>query len=212
MACRELFDSLSISKRQTRLGEALEVQFDSACNIWPELTALTHEIPPNEVCRRWLAVIRWRLAQTQQIPLEGTAVSGAYRSPTELEADVVLLRDVVASADQGDLLASEVTPWLDQIRTFGFHLARLDVRQDSRQYVAVMDELLRATNLCDRYRDLNESERQEMLHRTLHQQVDFNPVWSELQDQTQETILLFRLLRKSSRRLASRPWVGTLSA
>ncbi len=196
MACRELFDSLSISKRQTRLGEALEVQFESARGLWPELAAITDKIPPNEVCRRWLAVIRWRLGQTEQVALDSTEVPGAYRSPTELEADVVLLRDVVASADQGDLLAGEVTPWLDQIRTFGLHLARLDVRQDSRQYLAVMDELLRTTGQCAQYAELPEAERQQQLVRTLDQAVDVSAVWSQLSDRTQETWLMFRLLHQ----------------
>ena len=42
--------------------------------------------------------------------------------------------------------------WLDQVRTFGLHLARLDVRQDSRYYETVMAELFDAGRNRRRFR------------------------------------------------------------
>lgn len=193
-ACDELFDSLSLSNRQIALGEALEQKLAEAIKRWPELKSEEREIPPGEIVRRWLAMINWRLRKTQKVELGGAAVEGAYPTPCEFDADVSALLTAVSDAHGGWLLADEIINWLDRIRIFGFHLARLDVRQESRQYVAVVNDLFQHAGICDNPEELSEQERQTRLTETLHQPLQLRN--AELAEETREALSLFRLLRQ----------------
>ena len=59
-----------------------------------------------------------------------------------------MLLDVVLALPTGGLLAEEIEAWIDRIHVFGFHLARLDVRQDARLHRTIVDELLRCSDVC----------------------------------------------------------------
>jgi phosphoenolpyruvate carboxylase len=99
---------------------------------WPDLGAQLESVAPLETYRRWLHAVQWRLRQSLQASLgDGAAVppAGAYASPEELLADVQLVAQSLVATGNQTTADVEVQPWLDQIRVFGFHFARLDVRQ-----------------------------------------------------------------------------------
>ena len=91
-------------------------------------------------------------------------------------------------------MRGEVQAWLDQIKTFGFHLARLDVRQDARNYRLVMDELFRALGLCEYPEDLDEASRESLLIESMDRRLNFKS--HKLSKQTQSAIDLFSLLHR----------------
>ncbi|MDC0934779.1 phosphoenolpyruvate carboxylase [Pirellulales bacterium] len=192
--CSEIFESLSLSQRQVEFGAELNTGIYAACEIWPELDAELATIPPNEVCRRWIRIIHWRLRQTECVTLDQWDVPGAYRVAAELRSDVTTLLEAVSNSPAAKLVEPEVWAWLDQIETFGLHLARLDVRQDARQYRPVMDELLQAAGLCREPALLSEVERQAVLIESLNQRLQLPA--SALSPQTHSTVELFRLLHR----------------
>ncbi len=209
-ACEELFQSFSLSERQLqqgqlRQGNQLKDALLSACKIWPLLEKEVSRISPDEACRRWLAVIRWRLQRTQQVTLcedtdktedsDKTIVEGAYLSPLELERDVSVLLDALRKSSGGEFFAEEVETWIDRIRIFGFHLARLDVRQDARQYREVLNELFQKMKLCEDPESLDEMERQEILLSVRKEPIPLpNPTADDLSQAAQGTLDLFRLM------------------
>ncbi|WP_197231595.1 phosphoenolpyruvate carboxylase [Novipirellula artificiosorum] len=209
-ACDELSNSLSLSQRQVKFAATLSDAIQSAINKWPHFETLLAAIPPGELCRRWLAVIRWRLQQTQALTLDESpcdehddadsatsaddAKFGSYDSPAALSADLDVLLDAIHHCPSGLYVADEVQMWHDRIATFGFHLAKLDVRQDSRQYAEVMNEILRVTGICESAEHLEESERQQVLRDSLKQQVPLE--MQALSSQACETLELFRLLHR----------------
>ncbi len=194
-ACRDLFDSLSLSRRQIGNVDDLESRISAARQRWPQLENDLGEIPPHEVFRWWLGIIRWRLQQTQRVQLDSFRIEGGYVSPSDLDADVSRLQEAVVSVQHGKL-AEEIAFWLDQIRVFGFHLARLDVRQDSRPYKTVMNELLEGAGLCADALKLTEAERQELLAGSCAEAAKLNIKASALSEEARETLSLFRLLRR----------------
>ncbi len=196
-ACSELYDSLSLSQRQMPLGDLLLNAIADAGQRWPHLEQELREIPPNEICRRWLGVIRWRLRHTQLVHLDSAHVAGAYASAKELANDVTALRDAIGASPSGCFLTEEVQVWLDRIETFGFHLARLDVRQDARQYRAIVNELCQRADWCVHPEDLNEADRQKLLLDTMGQSLDLDV--EALSQEAQETLQLFRLLHRVMR-------------
>ncbi len=193
-ACQNLFDSLSLSQRQMPLSDDLTTTIETACQRWSMLGEEVGEIPPNEVCRRWLGMIRWRVGRTRSVELDADSVAGAYASAADLEADIITLRDALAESTGGRFLTFEVQTWLDRVQTFGFHLARLDVRQDARRYRSVADELLQKAGRHSNPAELEEVERQRVLVDAMDHK--FEVSGDEISAEASETISLFRLLHR----------------
>ncbi|KGL05620.1 phosphoenolpyruvate carboxylase, partial [Lactobacillus helveticus] len=55
------------------------------------------------------------------------------------------------------------TEILEAIDVFGFHLATIDMRQDSSVNEACVAELLKSAEICDHYSDLSEKEKVSLL-------------------------------------------------
>lgn len=193
-ACSNAFESLSLSERQASFSSHLTGRLQVACAHWPQLESELATIPPHELLRRWIRVIHWRLRQTQQVRLNGPAVTGTYRSSQELAADVSAVLDAVAQSPAANLLTEEVQLWLDRIATFGLQLARLDVRQDGRVYRGVMNEILHVAGICATPHQLSEAERQHVLQNTLNQRLRVPA--DRASAETQQTLELFRLLHR----------------
>ncbi len=79
-----------------------------------------------------LAFVRARLRATAE------EKEAAYASPAELLADIELIADSLRSNKGRNAGWFAVRRLLWRVRTFGFHLARLDVRQDSRVHAAAL--------------------------------------------------------------------------
>ncbi|VAX41889.1 Phosphoenolpyruvate carboxylase [hydrothermal vent metagenome] len=192
--CNKLYDSLSLSQRQMKIGNELSVGITMACEQWKPLKKVISDIPSDEIFRRWIGMIRWRLWQTEQVELEETIHEGAYPSSSELAVDVSVLLKTVQQSSGGELLTEEIRTWLDRIETFGFHLARLDVREDAREYRKVMNELFQHFDLCTKPEELNENERQQLLINGLGQKYQLSD--DNFSEETEETLNLFRLLHR----------------
>ena len=93
-------------------------------------------------------------------------------------------------------VAEEVAVWIDRIRIFGFHLARLDVRQDSRQYATVVNEIMGLSGICKNAAELDDQARQDLLIKTLDESLEFSA--AEMSEESQETWSLFQLINNIS--------------
>jgi phosphoenolpyruvate carboxylase len=196
--CDELITSVSISVRQAPPLDALFEPIAAACAKWPELPELLEPIPPLEAPRRWLRIVGWRIEQTLADTPERLGPSPVYRSAEELAADVRLVRDALVESGDVEVAETEIDPWLDQIATFGLHMARLDVRQHSELYAGVMVEVWRAIGLVKPDEEIDEARRCELLVETLPIAANLDPVG--LSETAQETLELFRVLRRAARR------------
>jgi len=95
---------------------------------------------PDEPFRQFVNLMLARL---------GDPPAGAYRRAAELEADLALLHGALLDAGAGRLAAADVRPPLLVVRSLGFHLAALDVRQNSASHDAAVSQLLAAAGLAD---------------------------------------------------------------
>ncbi len=193
-SCQELYNSFSLSQHQMNIGSTLSDRLSMICVKFSLLDEVVDKIPKDEVFRRWISMIRWRLHQTQLADLESEAKEGAYTTPVELEIDVSVFFNTVQKSAGGKFLTEEIRIWLDRIKTFGFHLARLDVRQDARKYRKVMNELFEQLGLYTDPEKLGEIERQQLLIKTFGQ--NFHLFVDDLTEDTQEALGLFKLLHR----------------
>jgi phosphoenolpyruvate carboxylase len=191
-ACADLFDFLTFSTSESEVDPVLASRLASACERWPALAAEVERIPPREVYRRWLAMMRWRLKQSASVSVYAPVPAGAYRDGPQLAADLRVLLDSLRH-HHGEHVEDEVLAWHDLIRVFGLHFTRLDVRQDARRYGEAMGEIFAVLKLADNYAELSESEKQSLLTRTMPwQQAIPEETLSPL---TQDTLATIRLLR-----------------
>lgn len=128
----------------------------------------------DEAYRRALSGIYARLAATYQAftgltPSRLPTVSGdAYASPQDLRADLVALARSLADNGAG-LLATggALGRLIRQVESCGFHLATLDLRQNSDVHARVVADLLKVAGVADDYVSLDEDARIALLRREL---------------------------------------------
>ncbi|MDP7016533.1 MAG: phosphoenolpyruvate carboxylase [Pirellulaceae bacterium] len=205
-ACEDLAESFSMSQRQSSVSDELLAAIAAAQSSWPELVDHLASVPPDEVYRRHLHVIHWRLQRTGEVKLDRGAPSGSYRSASELRDDVQVIADSLRAEPTAAIAQAEVQPWIDRISAFGFHLARLDVRQDSGLHLDVMDELFKLGGAATDFAECDELARQRLLVESLGQSMAWDE--SQLSDEARETLSLFRLLRRAARRYGMEAFGG----
>lgn len=94
--------------------------------------------------------------------------SGFYRSPVELEADLKTLEASLMEAGAGRLAEHDVTPVRRVLDTVGFHLAVLDVRQNSAFHDRALRQLLCSAGIdASQWEDWTEAERLRLLEREI---------------------------------------------
>lgn len=196
--CRRLYDFLSVSRNEVSLEHDLPEALAEAEARWPEFAATLTRVATDEVYRRWIRLLEWRLTQSRCPGMAAPIGDGAYRDGQELEQDVNALIVSLRQCHGQQALAVEVQRWFDLIRVFGLQLTRLDIRQDAGRYREVMSELLQATGECDDFAMLGETERQAVLMQTLGSARPIDE--ATLAPLTRETLALFRMLHEAIRR------------
>ncbi|MDO8800667.1 phosphoenolpyruvate carboxylase [Phenylobacterium sp.] len=183
--------------RINALGAELSISA-SLAQITPELQALADRSPDrslnraDEPYRRALTGIYARLAAaypglTGGSPRPTPFLSPPYTSPDELKADLLVLQDCLI-AQHGEVFAEGALP--DLIRAvdcFGFHLATLDMRQNSAVHARVAAELLKVAGVCPDYEALPEADRCDLLVKELsHGRLLHSPYAAYSEETTQE--------------------------
>ena len=203
--CRKMFDFLSVSRNEVTLGMDLAGAVEEAEERWPEFAATLTRVPPDEIYRRWIRLIQWRLEQSRCAELSEPARDGAYCDGRDLERDVDALIVSLNACHGQRVLAQEVQRWFDLTRVFGLNLTRLDIRQDAGKHRLVLTDLLRASGECDDFAALSEAKRLALLTKTMGLTTGLTKTVDETQldPLTQETLNLFRMLRQAVERFGA---------
>jgi len=209
--CADLIDSLSMSCDDSLSCPLLLTAADAAALKWPDVATCLARLAPKEGYRRWLRVIQWRLQQTANGKLHEPPLAGEYASAAELASDVGQIAESLQATGNSEVLRNEIQPWLDQIATFGFCTARLDIRQHAAVYRGLMEEIWRSTQfLAANDPPLDEQSRQRLLLETLPIAPNLSPVG--LSGDARRTLNLFRLLRRIARRFGMEALGGHISS
>jgi phosphoenolpyruvate carboxylase len=125
---------------------------------------------PNEPWRQYLNTILARLPDGAGGSGSSTSVppEAVYRTASELLADLRRLYDSLAACGQQRTAEFAVQPLLRIVQTFGFHLAVLDVRQNSAFHDRAVEQLLAAAGFAETdFSQWPESRRREFLGQEL---------------------------------------------
>ena len=123
----------------------------------------------HEPYRRKLYIMRHRLTETlhtvkRRIDGEQAVlpVKSAYGSASEFLHDLRAIHDSLISHDDANIAGAGLTDLIRLAETFGFHLQRLDVRQESSVHTVAVAELLTLLGKGD-YAALDENDRIALL-------------------------------------------------
>lgn len=106
----------------------------------------------DEPWRQFVLFLQGKLPVTTGEVEEAKLVEGGgiqYRHPYELEAHLALLSDYLHESGAGRLADTAVSPVRRALDAFGFHLASLDIRQNSHFHDLAIDQLLKASGSDD---------------------------------------------------------------
>ncbi|MEQ1518581.1 MAG: phosphoenolpyruvate carboxylase, partial [Usitatibacteraceae bacterium] len=127
----------------------------------------------DEPYRQALIGIYARLATTMIALSGGTPIRrpevslAAYASPQEFRADLDVIAASLASHASGALAEGRLAQLRYAVDIFGFHLAAIDLRQNSDVHEVVVAELLAKAGVCADYLALDESARASLLLKEL---------------------------------------------
>jgi phosphoenolpyruvate carboxylase len=144
---------LSLDARLVTVSEAVEA-----------LAAASPDQSPHrqgEPYRLALATIRQKVQASEA----GDAVEAGklYASPAEFNADLVLIRDSLEANGSALLAQGRLRQLIRAVETFGFHLASLDLRQNSDVHARVVHELFSHAKPGTDYANLPEEARIALL-------------------------------------------------
>lgn len=92
-----------------------------------------------------------------------SASASPYATPDELAEDLDIIAESLGSHGAKVIADARVLPIKRAVEIFGFHLAPIDLRQNSTVYESVVAELLSGCDLCADYAALTEAEKVSLL-------------------------------------------------
>jgi phosphoenolpyruvate carboxylase len=100
-------------------------------------------------------------------PKPATVAAEPYAGPAELKADLAVLLGSLVEHHGATFAEGPLPDLIRAVDLFGFHLATLDMRQNSAVHERVAAELLRTAGVCEDYAALSETGRCDLLLREL---------------------------------------------
>jgi phosphoenolpyruvate carboxylase len=186
---RQLGARLSLAESEVPVPAILRDRIAVLSRILgPEVARKAIDRNPREPWRQLVNLMLARLERVDQ--------SGGYASAAEWIEDFEVLEESLREAGARNVAEMDVRPVVAQARVFGFHLATLDIRQNSQYHDRAMAGLLRAAGFA-RYDFPNwsEEEKLEFLNRELKTLRPFAGAHMNLDPEAAHVTALFRNLR-----------------
>ncbi|MFM7360472.1 MAG: phosphoenolpyruvate carboxylase [Cyanobium sp.] len=226
-AVTDLRDQLSISMQwgqvSPQLLESLEMDRLRFPEIYEEraaryrlepyrlkLSYILERLQRTDQRNQQLAQAGWEAPCEGLLPMDAGLVNAGlspsaaelhYASSADFRADLELIR---ASLEATGLGCAALSDLLSQVHIFAFHLASLDIRQESTRHSDAIDELTRYLELPLPYGEMNEQQRIEWLLGELQTRRPLLPPAARWSDPTAETFAVFRMLQRLQQEFDSR--------
>jgi phosphoenolpyruvate carboxylase len=192
-------ERLSLSQISQPVPPALHEAIERLSAPDPIDAAQVKRQHPEEPWRLLAALIRSKL------PIERVAAVGAaavvkldppYRHARELCDDLRTLRRTLLDVGAARIVESDVNAVLRAVDVFGFHLAALDVRQNSAWHDKAMSQLMAAAGIedADDFADWPEERRLDFLNRELASPRPFVGADVSVGHEADETVRTYRVL------------------
>jgi phosphoenolpyruvate carboxylase len=180
---------LSVSTELTDIAPALRELADSSGDPSPARS--------DEPYRRALTGVYARLAATfaaiagRDAPRAPLVEAEPYSGPSAFVSDLTVLMTALKTGGNGLLGGhSSLKRLIRSVETFGFHLATLDLRQNSAVHERVVAELLKSAGIELDYAALGEEERVALLRRELASERLLSSPFANYSDETRSELAI----------------------
>lgn len=165
----QLVQTLTLSTARTRVTPAVKNMAERAYGVSPHTS--------DEPYRRALAYVSEKLSRTRQRFNGDTLPDGAalYGEPEQLIEDLSEIQSSLELGGSASLANGAIRSLIKAVEIFGFHLAPIDLRQNSEVHTRTVAELLARVGVCSDYASLPESMKRDVLSTVLASE---RPLWS----------------------------------
>ncbi len=190
------------------ISQELEESLAQDHKLFPSEAASFQQRYPRQPYRQKMAFVYRKLQATAEgnrrpWRADRLAHPDEYASAEDFVAELELMADSLCCHRGERLAEGHLNTLIVQARTFGFHLATLDIRQHSERHRLALAEILGRYGLGGGWLDMPEAERMAVLTQELLLARPLTPVWLDYSEATNETVDLLRLIRKAHTRLGA---------
>jgi phosphoenolpyruvate carboxylase len=189
---------LSLSSELTRVSAQVQELADTGGD--------TNAARADEPYRRAITGMYARLAATYQKlfgrapPRPASVTAEAYPDATAFRADLKTLEDSLQSDSKISRGSGSLANLTRAVETFGFHLATLDLRQNSDVHARVVGELLKVAGVHADYQQLDESGRVALLRQELQSERLLASPFASYSPETQSELAIVRAAAEAQQR------------
>lgn len=197
---RALAASLPLSMLVQPAPAGLETRIaELAAVIPPQRAEEIRRQHPDEPWQQFVLLMRERLPLDENRDENALLVehAGSYRFAEQLDEDLSLLHESLTAIGAERLSRSCVWPVRRALDVFGFHLAALDIRQNSAFHDRAMEQILAAAGLADsKFSEWSEERRVEFLSKELTGPRPFHFSDSRIGPEADAVLDCYRVLRR----------------
>jgi phosphoenolpyruvate carboxylase len=195
----KLASKLSLSSALQPLSAPFVERLGVLQQVTGERSRSAMERNPDEPWRQFLNLVSLRIPEVAD-----DVQAWHYPTASELVSDLTIVGESLAAIGAGRLVREDLLPVLQIAHTFGFHLARLDVRQNSAFHERAIGQLFDAAaeSGC-KWSDLSHNERSQAIRRELRSPRPFVHRSQSVGPEGDEARAVFRVLADHVRRFGS---------
>ena len=167
---QNLQNNLSFHSKAEELGPDFNSRYEQLHNEISGSDSLSRILYPNEALKQFIEylIIKLPVSIVEGHIQEYRDKTISYQFPSELVADLYILEKALITNNASEIAFSDVNEAIRIVNTFGFHLAKLDVRQNSRFHELALAQLMEAAQLDgDEFLRLKGSDRLAFINREL---------------------------------------------
>ncbi|WP_297467170.1 phosphoenolpyruvate carboxylase [Acidithiobacillus sp.] len=203
----DLYQLLGHSSRFCAISPVLLASLERDADDFPELAEWVDQRFPSEPYRRKLRYMMTRLdlrlRQLENGQVLNETAGPAYAAAEDFLDDLLLVRDSLRGHNDGYIADNEVQEIIWLVQTFGFHLANLDIRQESSVHSRTIAELFAGAPGFANYLELPEEARMLALSDALRRPGPLVEQAPDLSPMAAETCAMFRCIAQLRREVST---------
>lgn len=123
-----------------------------------------------------------------------TRVDDKYSCVQEFLNDLYIILNSLKKNNSYDISKRNLVDLIYAVKSFGFHLMSIDIRQNSKKHKELINEILINNNICINYKDLSIHERQEIILANIENDINWD--FDELNEFNKSEINIFRKIKE----------------
>jgi phosphoenolpyruvate carboxylase len=192
-----LQNNLSFNSKAEDLSSGFRSRYNTLHKDIVGLDGLYKTLYPNEAFKQFIEYLLIKLP----VSIVGGHIQEfkeeviSYKYPHELVSDLYILEEALINSHASEIAFADVSEAIRIVNTFGFHLAKLDIRQNSRFHELALSQLMQAAQLDgDEFLRMEIKDRIAFINRELDSTRPFTHPNMPVGDEARATVASYRVL------------------